>query len=444
MAGSMSTGLAQLRAGVDVLLAGSLDELTGVEIADLLESLEVQRRRLEAVDARVVAAIEERGVAGEFGRTSTVDLLATRLRVDSREAKHRVARARVLGPRRTLTGDALPSLLPATAEALAAGEVSGAHATVIAATLDALDHLPTAAEIAGPVENFLVDAARQESPRALDRTAALTLARLDPEGVEPRETAVVRRRGLTIVTTPDRGGAVVSGRLTAKCAAVWQTIVDALSAPAPADNGVDERSATQRRHDGFLEAGLRILRSGSLPDCGGVPVTVLVTTSEEELHLPGGLARTAHGGLVSVDRLLGLAEIEINAVRFSTTGEVLSLGRERRLAQPAQRRALAARDGGCCFPSCTRPAAWTQAHHIVSWLAGGRTDIDNLCLVCTHHHRLLDRGDWQVRMSRDGVPEWIPPPWLDPRQRPMRNTANHLSDIPFDIDVGTAMPGHRR
>ncbi|GAB2483770.1 hypothetical protein GCM10027265_38850 [Jatrophihabitans fulvus] len=113
-------------------------------------------------------------------------------------------------------------------------------------------------------------------------------------------------------------------------------------------------------------------------------------------------------------------------------GTVLAYGRVRRNATGTQRKAMAARDGaGCCFPGCTRPLAWTQAHHIVRWEDGGRTDIDNMCLVCTYHHQLLDTGDWHVRMSSDGRPEWMPPRLLDPRRRPVRNDAHHPPDVRF-------------
>jgi hypothetical protein len=69
-------------------------------------------------------------------------------------------------------------------------------------------------------------------------------------------------------------------------------------------------------------------------------------------------------------------------------------------------------------------------HHAVPWQLGGATDLANLCLVCSFHHRHFERLGWTVRM-RAGVPEWIPPPWVDPEQRPQRNTGRHLADYDF-------------
>jgi hypothetical protein len=70
---------------------------------------------------------------------------------------------------------------------------------------------------------------------------------------------------------------------------------------------------------------------------------------------------------------------------------------------------------------------------VIPWLIYGPTDLDNLCLLCTYHHHEFERRGWTVQM-RDGVPEWIPPPWLDPDQVPRRNTAHHLIDFEFDYD----------
>jgi hypothetical protein len=70
----------------------------------------------------------------------------------------------------------------------------------------------------------------------------------------------------------------------------------------------------------------------------------------------------------------------------------LEVGRASRVVQPAQRTALAVRDGGCVFPDCTRPLAWCEAHHLRHWLHGGPTDLANLALLCRTHHRAVHEG----------------------------------------------------
>ena len=107
---------------------------------------------------------------------------------------------------------------------------------------------------------------------------------------------------------------------------------------------------------------------------------------------------------------------------LNAAGAVLNLGRTRRIASRAQTYALYARDGGCSFPGCAHPASYCERHHITAWVTGGLTDLNNLTLLCRfHHHNFLTRG-WQVKLNADGIPEWRPPRWVDPNQKPMINT----------------------
>lgn len=82
---------------------------------------------------------------------------------------------------------------------------------------------------------------------------------------------------------------------------------------------------------------------------------------------------------------------------------VLACGRARRFATAAQRRALLVRDGGCAQPACTetRPER-LHAHHLVSWSAGGRTDVDNLVLLCDRCHGVVHDEDLTLRRTADG------------------------------------------
>ncbi|MCZ6656852.1 MAG: DUF222 domain-containing protein [Gammaproteobacteria bacterium] len=82
-------------------------------------------------------------------------------------------------------------------------------------------------------------------------------------------------------------------------------------------------------------------------------------------------------------------------------GEPLNVGRKQRTVPTAIKRALLARDRCCTFPGCTHDK-WVDAHHIEHWAAGGETSLDNLTLLCTHHHRLVHEGGFIIERRADG------------------------------------------
>jgi hypothetical protein len=104
---------------------------------------------------------------------------------------------------------------------------------------------------------------------------------------------------------------------------------------------------------------------------------------------------------------------------FGHHGEVLQHGKTRRLATRRQRRALAARDGGCVIPGCTVPPSRCQAHHVTPWVSEnflpGRTDLNNLALLCPFHHSTIHTSAWQLVMIH-GRPHVTPPGWHDSHQ----------------------------
>jgi hypothetical protein len=107
---------------------------------------------------------------------------------------------------------------------------------------------------------------------------------------------------------------------------------------------------------------------------------------------------------------------------LARTGAVLGLGRTRRIASPHQTLALYARDGGCSFPGCDRAPEWCERHHLIPWIDGGETNLNNLTLLCRyHHHNFATRG-WTGCINSDGIPEWRPPRSVDRDQKPSINT----------------------
>ena len=96
-------------------------------------------------------------------------------------------------------------------------------------------------------------------------------------------------------------------------------------------------------------------------------------------------------------------EADIIPAVLGEAGEILDLGRAKRLVTPGQRRALAHRDGGCSFPGCHVPATWCDAHHVVHWAQGGRSDLGNYALLCPRHHSWVHQHDTTADVHATGV-----------------------------------------
>ncbi|OZC94691.1 HNH endonuclease, partial [Rhodococcus sp. 06-235-1A] len=121
----------------------------------------------------------------------------------------------------------------------------------------------------------------------------------------------------------------------------------------------------------------------------------------------------------------------LTAIVMDENGNPLNLARTARTVTATQRKALTARDHGCAFPGCGKPAAWTEGHHIWHWADGGPTDMNNLVLLCGFHHRLMHHSDWEVFIGTDNHPcggtsrlrGIIPPATVDPYRQPRQSHA---------------------
>ncbi|QCU78173.1 HNH endonuclease [Citricoccus sp. SGAir0253] len=136
----------------------------------------------------------------------------------------------------------------------------------------------------------------------------------------------------------------------------------------------------------------------------------------------------------------GAGDADLVPVVLGGEGEVLDVGRSRRLLTRTLRRALVARDGGCAAPGCTIPAPWCEAHHVEHGEHGGPTSVDNGVLPCSHHHHAVHAGSWGISM-RHGVPWFIAAAYQDPCQVPRRN--GYWRPGPAPSAAGCARPRAR-
>jgi hypothetical protein len=206
-------------------------------------------------------------------------------------------------------------------------------------------------------------------PDAADRLLAERLA---------REDAITWRRRYLSITPDGNGGIRLRGLLTAEAGATLRAVLDPLTAPRPAtpadtdepaaDPIPDDRTGGQRYADALVEVAERALAHGQLPDTAGQRPTLVITLDHDQLAAGLGAGTLPDGNQLSPAAVRPLAcDAGIIPAVLGSTGQILDLGRTARTATPAQRRALAIRDGGCGLfnvngPSCDRPPGWTDAH----------------------------------------------------------------------------------
>src|SRR3569833_303986 len=254
---------------------------------------------------------------------------------------------------------------------------------------------------------------------------------LDPAGPEPddaepaipsRELSLRRKR---------TGVWELHGRFDDETGTRASALLDSLAERRTStDEGGDHRSPQERYGDAFSDALDLALNSPNLPMQAGERAHVMVAVHLEDLKSGLGQATLGDTGTMSAAeaRVHACDSMIIPAVQGEKS-EPLNLGRLRRLLSAGLRRALYLRDRGCAFPGCHRPPRHCQGHHIHHWADGGPTELATLVLLCTHHHRLLHRSGWQVRIATDGLPENQPPKNQDKHRYPRRNILHQ--PLPF-------------
>jgi hypothetical protein len=394
--------------------------VTTAPVLATLASLAHEKRELDArliVAAGEFAALSDRsldkdGLSRRAGYARAELMLADLWHVSVQEAKRYCTVGLAIRERQALDGAPLPAEYPAVAAAIASCELTLSAAEIIVRELER--HI---------AEYELVTRAPDFTIADLHTLARNVRDRLDEDGVLDRDA--IHRHQRSVKFIPGSNGMVrLVWDMPPATAGMVKTAVDAVvdqDFRAAREGDVDDiRTLEQRRADATEHLFHHVATCGGTG--GDLPAaTMVVRLSLEDLQ--SGTGTASIDGIeetISITNARRLAaDAELIPLVLGGNGEVLEAGRARRLFSRTQRLALMERDNGCAFAGCTSPPAYADAHHIQWWSHGGDTDLANGVMLCGfHHHRVHDDG-WEIRI-RDGIPYFIPPPWVDPDRRERR------------------------
>jgi hypothetical protein len=278
-------------------------------------------------------------------------------------------------------------------------------------------------------EDTLVEHGQVMDLKRFARFARDILLIVDPDGDLDKDPS--DRVELSIGTrNPETGMTRFTGQLDDEGVELLTQAIDADSKPRTTDGVPDRRSPANRRGLALKEALRRSLDSGEGPTQGGERPHVTLTMDFDDLKNKVGSAVLEHGGPISAAEARRLAcDANIIPVVMGSDSQVLDVGRSSRSFPIGIRRAITLRDRGCTFPGCDRPPGWTDGHHVKFWTDDGRSAYENGCLLCRFHHTVVHKGEWKIVWAADGIPEFVPPQWIDAEQKPRRNTMHNIAAL---------------
>ncbi len=379
-----------------------LDEKLSEQPLELIErEIESLAARLNSGTARwleLLGEFDRREGWGDTGCRSTSEWVAWRCAVNPRAAREHVRVAR-----------RLPAM-PLVGEAFGRGELSYSKVRALTRLEEVED------------EEQLLELARHATAAQLERMVCGARRALARDGAELHESACVRWHWdlddgsfrLDAKLAPE-DGALVLEALEAARAAIAKRRRDELEqdeaeeggrrgSAEPPWRGGEPRVTNAEAFTAVAEVALARPPSGFNGLQGGERHQVLVhvdastlATDSPGAQLTGdGRSQLARGPGICPETVRRLACEGSLVALVEMKGVPIAIGAQRRSISPSLRRALIARDGSCRFPGCERHR-FVDAHHIHHWAHGGETTLDNLVLLCRHHHRLLHEGGYSLR-----------------------------------------------
>ncbi|MCZ2806439.1 DUF222 domain-containing protein [Modestobacter sp. VKM Ac-2983] len=383
--------MSELQSALDALAAEDLHGWSDGAALDRVAVLVALQNRVAAELTRTVRHAELTQAAECDGLKSIRSWLIGHARLSQTEASRVVRSGRVL------------EHFPALTAGFADGQITAAQVNVVAEKIGPRE-VAQAEEQGidlGAFDQVWAQVAT-ESPH--DSLAAAVQAfenALDPDGPEPDPT---EGRRFTMVKHAD---GTVTGRLELD-AAGGEKVQAALESIVQADRPKgDERTRSQQDADAFVQLCDNQLAAGNLPVLRTVKPHVVVGIDLEDLVDPAtgaGAGEMGFGATISAARARYLAcDGSISRIVMGPDGVPLDLGRDHRVVTPGLRKAVERRDKSCVFAGCGAPSWWCDVHHLIHWLHGGETNLENSALLCERHHTKVHHG---FRVERDPGGRW--------------------------------------
>ena len=388
--------LGALRELPELLASVSLADLPAADLAEGLRVAKKAETAVGAFKARMLREAEDADLARTEGATDMIAWSKDQLGESGSQAKRGVELGRGL------------SRLPKTADALARGELG----------IEQAEQLARAAKrgslgMPGEVEDSLLDTAKTLSPEQLRDELKRREADADGDRLARDERIARGRRSLRAWWRDD---GMYEGRFLYDPVngEHVETMLRAFEVPDPAGTPEElKRSPEQRRADALAQAAQVALDAGQASEVGGVKPHVAVVVDLDTLTCDADIhsdlspscrcvtpPEAAWAGPISREALQRIVcDATLSRVVIRGGSELIDLGRATRKWSSAQRRGIVAIDGGCRFPGCDRPAAWTQIHHIRFRRHDGPTNVDNGCLLCLLHHQYVHERGWHLTMD---------------------------------------------
>ena len=372
-------------------VGGQLSKLSAEEIGGVLVCLRQSIDRLELEFAELAAAFAATDEWEQQGSVSPIHWLRYNCKMAGGAAADRIC-----------VGEQIDNL-PCSAEALTDGRIGFTHVALMARTQEAVSGTGRSLD-----EGRLLREAERLSVKQFRDACHHARHAADPEGAAADEADAVGARFLELKPNED-GSLYIKGFLDSIGSAALRTALEPLARPSGKD---DDRRRERRLADALVELTSHALDGGSLPSRGAQRPHLTVTASYDTvLGKLGAPAADMEFSLPISTRIVERLACDCNLTRvlLNSDSMVIDVGREKRIITGSRRRALVARDKHCRWPGCDRPAAWTNAHHLVHWIHGGTSDLDNQVLLCYRHHWMVHEGGWRLVKGEGGSLIAIPP-----------------------------------